>query len=275
MGDISESQIPNLIHYCWFGNNALSETAQRSLRSWKQFAPGFELKRWDETNAPVGDCAFVRGAYESQNWAFVADYVRFCALYQFGGIYMDVGSELIKDISPLMDEAPFSAIEKGTLTVTPGLIACCAPRNSVVQAVLEEYKKLPFINTVNFLKAHTVNAMFTSVFEKYGYQRQDIQQSVAGWTILPSDSFDPLYGFGGFHIRKGTYSVHHSSASWGDSVQQTRRRIETKVAPFVGHRASEVIGRIIGEIRVGGFPQAVPRLIAVAKQRAARRKNSQ
>lgn len=268
------SKIPRLIHYCWFGGGALSDTARCSLRSWRRFAPGFEIKRWDETNAPLEDCAFVHDAFEARKWAFVADYVRFWALYQSGGIYMDVGSELVKDISPLIEDAPFSAIERETLTVNAGLIVCCAPKDPIVHAVLDVYRTLPFIDAADFLRSHTVNEIFTSVLERFGYYRRDLRQSVAGWILLPSDYFDPLYGFGGFHIKKNTYSIHHSTASWCDSVQQTRRRIETKIAPFIGHRASEIIGRVIGEIRANGFSEAVPHLIAIAEQRAARQKNS-
>lgn len=97
-----DAKFKAIIHYCWFGGGLLTETAKQSLASWDRFAPGFEIKRWDESNSPINDCDFVRSAYEAGRWAFVADYVRFWVLYHHGGIYMDVGSELIKDISPLM-----------------------------------------------------------------------------------------------------------------------------------------------------------------------------
>lgn len=264
------SSVPHLIHYCWFGGNALSATAQRSLKSWEKYAPGFEIRRWDETNAPLKDCAFVQGAYEAGKWAFVSDYVRFWALYRFGGVYMDVGSELIRDISPLMEKAPFSAIELITLTVNTGLIICCPPGNQIVREVLDVYQRTPFIGTEDYLRSHTVNEIFTTVLERRGYQRRNTQQVIDGWTILSSDYFDPFYGFGGFHIKKNTYSVHHSSASWCDPVQQKKQEVQTRIIPLIGHRPGEIIGRIVGEISVYGVSQALPHLVAVAKDRTAR-----
>ena len=51
------------IHYCWFGGNPLSETAVRSLASWEKFAPGFEVKQWNEDNFDFASCSWSRGAY--------------------------------------------------------------------------------------------------------------------------------------------------------------------------------------------------------------------
>lgn len=266
------SSIPHVIHYCWFGHKELSPIAQRSLRSWHRFVPDFEIRRWDESNAPLEDCSFIHDAYLAGKWAFVSDYVRFWALYQYGGIYMDVGSELVKDITPLIRKAPFSAIEAVSLTATPGLIICCLPQDPVVHEALRVYTDLPFINTRDYLMAHTVNEVFTSVLERYGYHRQDNCQKIAGWTILSSDYFDPFYGFGGYHLTKHTYSIHHSSASWLDPVQQTKRKIQMRVTPFIGHRLGEITGRVVGELAHNGL-QGVRNLYDVSLEVIRRRRD--
>lgn len=268
-----DDQIPHLLHYCWFGGNALSDTAQDSLKSWGRYASDFEIRKWDETNAPLDDCAFVHDAYKAGKWAFVSDYIRFWALYRFGGIYMDVGSELVKDITPLIQHAPFSAIEAGSLTVNAGLIACCAPGNQMVRTVLETYQRLPFIDSEDYLRAHTVNEVFTTILERHGYCRENTYQVVDEWTIFPSSFFDPLYGVGGFHIKKSTYSVHHSSASWLDPVQQTKQRIQQRVTPYLGHRLGQIIGRVIGEFEHHGV-RGIKNLIAVTGNVISRKWNS-
>ena len=36
-------QIPKIIHYCWFGNGDKSELIKSCIKSWKKFAPDFEI----------------------------------------------------------------------------------------------------------------------------------------------------------------------------------------------------------------------------------------
>lgn len=44
---------------------------------------------------------------QQKMWAFAADYARFKVLkMNTGGVYMDVGSELIRDITPLLTAFP-------------------------------------------------------------------------------------------------------------------------------------------------------------------------
>jgi mannosyltransferase OCH1-like enzyme len=42
------------------------------------------------------DMLFVRQAYDAKKYAFVADYVRFWAIYNHGGIYLDTDMYIIK-----------------------------------------------------------------------------------------------------------------------------------------------------------------------------------
>ena len=42
------SYIPQIIHYCWFGNNPLTPLAEQCLFSWKAHMPDWTIMRWDE-----------------------------------------------------------------------------------------------------------------------------------------------------------------------------------------------------------------------------------
>ena len=257
--------VPKVIHYCWFGHGELPETAQKSIETWKAYAPEFEIKRWDESNIDIGECEFAREAYSAKKWAFVSDFVRFKVLYEHGGIYMDVGSELIRDLSPLLKFAPFSAIESSTKTVSTGLVACCEAASPVVGEVLAKYRSLHFVDTPEFLRSHTVNEIFTSVFEKSGYARVDEMQRVLSWTLLPCEYFDPPLGFKGHRITQNTFSVHRGSASWAEPKYQFKKVIERKISPFVGRRLAQIVGRVAGEVNQEGLVQGLKNCIAVSK----------
>ena len=59
--------IPKIIHYCWFGHNPLSNTAQRCIESWHRFLPDYEIKEWNENNFDVNIIPYTRQAYEAYN----------------------------------------------------------------------------------------------------------------------------------------------------------------------------------------------------------------
>ena len=261
----SVEETPKVIYYCWFGRGELSATAMKSLASWERYAPGFRIVRCDEEMFDAESHPWTKAAYEAEKYAYVADYVRFWLIYNFGGVYMDLGSELVRDITSLCEAcSPFSAIEELSKTATTGLIVASPRHNPVVAEVLASYDALAFSDDPEFLRAHTVNVMFTNALEKRGFVREDRRQEVDGWTLLPSSAFNPVYGFGGYHIKKDTYSVHHYSASWEEPKFRAKRRIVHALAPLVGRRAAQIVGRTIAELSHEGVRDGVRNLIGVS-----------
>ena len=78
---LDEVIVEKIIHYCWFGWNKLSQHALDVIETWKKYAPGYEIKCWNEDNFNINDHPFTKAAYESGRMAFVSDYVRFWAVY--------------------------------------------------------------------------------------------------------------------------------------------------------------------------------------------------
>ena len=96
------SNIPKVIHYCWFGGNPLPEEYVKYIESWKKYLPDYEIKRWDESNFDFSTCDYAREAYEAKKWAFVSDYVRLKVVYDNGGLYFDTDVEVIKPIDDII-----------------------------------------------------------------------------------------------------------------------------------------------------------------------------
>lgn len=59
--------IPKIIHYCWFGGKEVPQSAKKYIESWKKFLPGYEIKRWDESNFEVNAIKYTREAYAAKN----------------------------------------------------------------------------------------------------------------------------------------------------------------------------------------------------------------
>ena len=63
-----EVSISRTIHYCWFGESPLPETAQKCIESWEKFFPDYEIKEWNESNFDVNCCAYIQEAYQEKKW---------------------------------------------------------------------------------------------------------------------------------------------------------------------------------------------------------------
>lgn len=162
---------------------------------------------------------------------------------------MDVGSELVRDISTIIPCSPFTAIEDCSKTVNTGLVASCEAVNPVIKEVLNAYEKLEFEDSAEFMASHTVNEMFTRVLEGHGYVREDRLQHVAGWTILPCDYFDPKLVHGGYKVTENTYSTHNGSASWAPNHERFRVEFINKWAPVFGDCIARKTARVLMMIR--------------------------
>ena len=79
--------VPKIIHYCWFGPKEIPEMEQKCIASWKKVLPDYKIMFWNEQNFDVNSVPYVREAYEKGKYAFVSDYVRMYALYNYGGVY--------------------------------------------------------------------------------------------------------------------------------------------------------------------------------------------
>ena len=103
--------IPKVIHYCWFGRGKMPDLAVKCIDSWKQHLPEYELRLWNEDTFDINSVLYVKEAYQARKFAFVTDYVRLYAIYNYGGIYMDTDVEVIKNLDDLLNYPAFSGFE--------------------------------------------------------------------------------------------------------------------------------------------------------------------
>lgn len=95
---------------------------------------------------------------------------------------------------------------------------------------------------------------------------------IAGWTVLPSEYFSPVYSFGGYRITQNTYSIHRGSGSWVSPELRIKKSVIRRIAPVVGKRPAEIIGRIIGELKCNGLRKGLHNLKSVSTDVVNRRK---
>lgn len=94
--------IPKIIHFFWFGKGDKSDVILKCIESWKEFAPEYQIKEWNETNFDVNFCKYTREAYRLKKWAFVCDVARLKVIMEEGGIYLDTDIELKRPLDDLV-----------------------------------------------------------------------------------------------------------------------------------------------------------------------------
>lgn len=212
------------IHCCWFGGKKMPRFAKRCIRSWKKYLPDYEVIYWNESNVDLHECPFVEEAYEKKKWAFVADYVRTKALYEYGGIYLDTDVMIKKDINFLLDKS-FVGIEDSGY-VNAAVWGAKKPKSFLPAKVLEFYKSQPHFSDVD-LYSITIPVVITSILSRYGFNKasNDIQ-IVKDTYIYPREYFYPLsYDHENNVFTDNTCMIHYSEASWTSKAEKRDIRL--------------------------------------------------
>lgn len=243
--------IPKIIHYCWFGGNPLPESTLKYIESWKKYCPGYEIKRWDETNFDLEFCDYVREAYKARRWAFVSDVARVWVLANHGGVYFDTDVELLKPLEPLMQYQGFTAFES-KFQIGMGILACEAG-SPVFREFLEMYKGEHFRMPDGSFNTDVIGRRFKNICLKYGFVPDNTLQTIKDITILPKDFFypsDPVTKE--FKITDNTYTIHYYDASWVSPVDIYGRTQQEKFK-FVPKKFRPGFTRFVGILKYEGM----------------------
>ena len=230
--------IPKVIHYCWFGGKPLPPQVRRCLSTWRKVCPDYKIVRWSEENFDIHCNRYVEEAYQAGKWAFVADYARLWALYQYGGIYMDTDVEVLKSFDPFLDNPGFGCFENPDQLSTAVIGACKG--NNFIHAQMEYYQTHPFL--VNGRPDTTTNVkIITAYCIKNGLQRNNTKQRIGDFVIYPSEYFSPKdYRSLELRLTPDTYAIHHFDTSWGGPWIKTKLLVKK----VLGHRLSGKVAAI-------------------------------
>lgn len=235
--------VPLLIHYCWFGKKPIPMKLQQCIASWKKIMPNWRLMCWDEESFDVNSIQWTKEAYIAKKYAFVSDYVRLVALYEYGGIYFDTDVKLLKNLEPLIDKyCAFTGFESRNRLTSAVIVS--PPHHPLIKQFLEYYRDKHF--TKDIIDNNEANVlMMTNICKKYGLREdgteQDLEfQDYAGscnFHILPQTYFCPLDFWHNKNFTENTYAIHYFDASWLDDEAKERiskeRTIIYKIKTFI------------------------------------------
>lgn len=77
--------------------------------SWDKYVNN--IKKWDCTNLPVDEYPILQDFIDNKKYSVLSDFIRWWAVYEYGGVYLDFDVELIKPIDSIFQYESFVCIE--------------------------------------------------------------------------------------------------------------------------------------------------------------------
>lgn len=193
--------IPKILHLCWLSNDTFPPLIQKCIDSWKKVLPDYEIMVWNRERIDINKIIWMKEAYDNKKYAFAADYIRFYALYHYGGIYLDSDVEMLKSFNPLLKRPYFLGYETGG-DIEAAVMG--AERGALwIKECLDYYKDRHFVREDNSFDMKPVPLLVNKVKQKYDLE------------ILPCDYFSPKYYFmKSVRITDNTFCIHHFDMNW-------------------------------------------------------------
>ncbi|MBU7593521.1 glycosyltransferase family 32 protein [Metabacillus halosaccharovorans] len=242
------NKIPKIIHYCWFGGKEKPDIVKKCIESWESHLSGYEIREWNENNFDIRSNIYVKEAYEAGKFAFVSDYARVYALFNFGGIYLDTDVEVFKTFDDLLHHESFWGFEQENYIATSTIGA--RKGNRLIQLFLDSYKEKNFINEDGSYDDLTNVAIVSEILKNKGLKMNGQYQEIEDiGTFYPQTYFSP-YDY--INCRKfitaNTYAMHHFYKSWLPSKARFKSNVKTIVAKVIGGDNIAKIRKIVSKV---------------------------
>ncbi len=231
--------IPKIIHYCWLSNDPIPKDLKKYMKSWKEKVYDYEFILWDLNRFDLNRSLWVKQAFEAKKYAFAADYIRLYAVYNYGGIYMDMDVEVIKSFNDLLRNDYILGYEaaKG---LEAGVFG--APKKAPwVKEVLEYYTSKEFALPNGLYNDTPLPIIMDEVLNADYITNKKI-------VPLPTDFLTAKsYKTGKITITPNTYTIHHFAGSWKSWDEKMKiiiaRIIGTKLTHILGNARRCIIGK--------------------------------
>ena len=246
--------VPKIIHYFYDDISIWEKNSSPQFRicyaSWKKFCPDYEIKLW-HVNMPefkemLKESKFLRECYKRKMYAFIADYVRYYALYNYGGIYVDTDVQLLNNFDDYLEKDFFVSIESdiidGENTPEPAIMGgksgCEIFKSALEIYNSDEIFKIDFpVANIILLKVLKEKLGFSRIeyahqdaeeiqrfydknahiiqmsnYEMYKSQQIFEKNNIC---IYPSEYFCPAWNvFGEKAFTDNTVAIHWNQSSW-------------------------------------------------------------
>lgn len=235
----TQTSIPKIIHYCWFGGKPIPQDLQNCIDSWSKLE-GYKIMRWDESNCSFDENEFVRRTYAEKKLGFIGDYYRLKAVYEYGGIYLDTDVFVNRSFDPLLKHNVFlnfifdcsvgSAII-GARKGSPFIKSLIDMYDNTCYGKNESGKVFEFVDNKLIVDGEAVSNYYYTYYILKNYpdfKLNNKYQDLGDFVIYPKEMFE-IGTLSGKH-----YAVHLCAGEWrlkteeGTGIKNRIKRILKK-----------------------------------------------
>lgn len=212
---IMKNKIPKIIHYCWFGESKKPQIVLECIESWRKYLQDYEIREWNNHSILNINNQYMKEALKEKKWAFVSDYVRLYALYNYGGIYLDTDEEILKPLDEFLNLDLCLGKEEyqGRKRYAVMSFIAAKKENNIIKEFLDEYENIKFYNengTINYLAN-------TERFHELLIDRYNLPKKVNTKNITKLNNNSIIFPSNYFckYKKEISYAFHHYEAcSW-------------------------------------------------------------
>lgn len=244
--------IPKTIHYVWVGNSKKPENIKKCIRTWKKEYKDYKIIEWNERNFDINSNSYVKEAYAQKKWAFVSDYIRIWAIYNYGGIYFDTDIIAVKPIDDLLQNKAFVGYENSYAPFTA--VFGAEPKHPFIGRILEEYNKC----SKKFDKNNTNTILISNILlHEYGCQlgnkeqllKDDLRVYKKEILCEPSFKSKTIHAYAASWQKKGDRSfLGNLEATLRGKCFSKRWIIFFQIPKLLLFRPKVIIGHLLGRI---------------------------
>ena len=208
--------IPKIIHYVWVGNNPKPKDIKKCMKTWKKHLKDYKIIEWNESNFDISSHPFVKKAYEAKKWAYVSDYIRMYAIYNYGGIYLDTDVLVLENFDKFLNNKVFVGFERENYPFTA--VFGAEKKNKFIKKLLDYYDNLDAYN-FDFENNNTISVSNILISE-YGCSKENKEQLLKDGIKVYKD--DILC-----NPSKNSTTVHIFTGTWLEGIKPLKRKIVT------------------------------------------------
>lgn len=208
--------IPKIIHYVWVGNNPKPKDIKKCMKTWKKHLKDYKIIEWNESNFDISSHPFVKKAYEAKKWAYVSDYIRMYAIYNYGGIYLDTDVLVLENFDKFLNNKVFVGFERENYPFTA--VFGAEKKNKFIKKLLDYYDNLDAYN-FDFENNNTISVS-NILINEYDCSKENKEQLLKDGIKVYKD--DILC-----NPSKNSTTVHIFTGTWLEGVKPLKRKIVT------------------------------------------------
>jgi mannosyltransferase OCH1-like enzyme len=212
---------------------------------------------WDTERFDINKTVWTRQAFDTGMYAFASDYIRFFAVYNHGGIYLDMDMEIIKPFDRLLNSGLMIAYENH-ISENPEAGCFGAEKgHEYIKKCMEYYEGNDFFDS-----ADTEKIMEMAVSRRINYIDPLIAPEVMKnalecfkdkkYRIYTREYFTAKNIVTGvIHKTRNTYTVHHFATQYHSEEWRKNRETEQKISRFFGENEKliKIFFRVRGTLK--------------------------